>query len=180
MSLHDVTPGAKAPEEFNVIIEIPMAADPIKYEVDKASGALFVDRFMSTAMHYPCNYGYIPQTLSDDGDPVDVLVITPFPLIPGVVVTCRAIGALKMEDEAGIDAKLLAVPIDKILPFYKHWQKPEDMNNLRLQQIQHFFEHYKDLEPNKWVKIQGWEGPDAAKQEIVEGMANFIAQRKAK
>jgi len=180
MSLHDVTPGAKAPEEFNVIIEIPMAADPIKYEVDKASGALFVDRFMSTAMHYPCNYGYIPQTLSDDGDPVDVLVITPFPLIPGVVVTCRAIGVLKMEDEAGIDAKLLAVPIDKILPFYKHWQKPEDMNNLRLQQIQHFFEHYKDLEPNKWVKVQGWEGPDAAKQEISAGMANFIAQRKAK
>jgi inorganic pyrophosphatase len=115
MSLHNVTPGARAPDEFNVIIEIPMNADPIKYEVDKETGAMFVDRFMSTAMHYPCNYGYIPQTLSADGDPVDVLVITPFPLTASVVVTCRPIGMLKMEDEAGGDAKLLAVPIDKIL-----------------------------------------------------------------
>ncbi len=124
MSLHNVTPGANAPDEFNVIIEIPMNADPIKYEVDKESGAMFVDRFMSTAMHYPCNYGYIPQTLSDDGDPVDVLVITPFPLAASVVVACRPIGVLRMEDEAGGDAKLLAVPIDKILPIYTHWQKP--------------------------------------------------------
>src|SRR5687768_6844194 len=138
MSLHDVTPGARAPDEFNVIIEIPMNADPIKYEVDKASGALFVDRFMSTAMHYPCNYGYVPQTLSDDGDPVDVLVITPFPLFPGVVVTCRPIGMLKMDDEAGGDSKLLAVPIDKVLPIYTHWQKPEDINPMRLKAIQHF------------------------------------------
>ena len=158
MSLHNVTPGARAPDEFNVIIEIPMNADPIKYEVDKESGAMFVDRFMSTAMHYPCNYGYVPQTLSDDGDPVDVLVITPFPLAPGVVVTCRPIAVLRMEDEAGGDAKLLAVPIDKILPIYRHWQKPEDMNELRLKQIQHFFEHYKDLEPGKWVKTMGWDG----------------------
>ena len=173
MSLQQVSPGAKAPDEFNVIIEIPMAADPIKYEVDKASGAIFVDRFMSTAMHYPCNYGYIPQTLSDDGDPVDVLVITPYPLIPGVVVTCRAIGVLNMEDEAGGDAKLLAVPIDKILSIYTHWQKPEDMNDLRLHQIQHFFEHYKDLEPGKWVKVRGWEGPEAARREVVLGMASW-------
>jgi inorganic pyrophosphatase len=173
MSLHNVTPGAKAPDEFNVIIEIPMAADPIKYEVDKESGAIFVDRFMSTAMHYPCNYGYIPQTLSDDGDPVDVLVITPFPLFPGVVVTCRPIGMLKMSDEAGGDAKLLAVPIDKILPIYQHWQKPEDMNDLRLQQIQHFFEHYKDLEAGKWVKVRGWQGPEEAKREIAGGIASF-------
>jgi len=173
MSLQQVTPGAKAPDEFNVIIEIPMAADPIKYEVDKASGAIFVDRFMSTAMHYPCNYGYIPQTLSADGDPVDVLVITPYPLIPGVVVTCRPIGVLNMEDEAGGDAKLLAVPIDKILSIYTHWQKPQDMNALRLSQIRHFFEHYKDLEPGKWVKVQGWEGPEAAKQEIRLGMSSW-------
>jgi inorganic pyrophosphatase len=179
MSLHNVTPGAKAPDEFNVIIEIPMAADPIKYEVDKASGAIFVDRFMSTAMHYPCNYGYIPQTLSDDGDPVDVLVITPYPLIPGVVVTCRPIGVLNMEDEAGGDAKLLAVPIDKILPIYQHWQKPEDIHDLRLQQIQHFFEHYKDLEAGKWVKVSGWEGPDAARREVASGIASFErAQRQ--
>jgi inorganic pyrophosphatase len=179
MSLHNVTPGPGAPDEFNVIIEIPMNADPIKYEVDKASGAMFVDRFMSTAMHYPCNYGYVPQTLSDDGDPVDVLVITPFPLAPGVVVTCRPIGILKMEDEAGGDAKLLAVPIDKILPIYRHWQKPQDMNDLRLQQIQHFFEHYKDLEPGKWVKISGWEGPDEARAEVRRGIASYQAGQAA-
>jgi inorganic pyrophosphatase len=173
MSLHNVTPGSKAPEQFNVIIEIPMNADPIKYEVDKESGALFVDRFMSTAMHYPCNYGYIPQTLSDDGDPVDVLVITPFPLVPGVVVPCRAIGVLKMDDEAGGDAKLLAVPTDKILPIYKNWQKPEDLHELHLNRIQHFFEHYKDLEKGKWVKVQGWEGPESAKQEILNGIASY-------
>ena len=116
MSLHNVTPGAKAPDQFNVIIEIPMNADPIKYEVDKETGAMFVDRFMTTAMHYPCNYGYIPMTLADDGDPVDVLVITPYALTPGVVVTCRPLGVLKMDDEAGGDAKLLAVPIDKVCP----------------------------------------------------------------
>ena len=124
MSLHNVTPGANAPDDFNVIIEIPMHADPIKYEVDKETGAVFVDRFMSTAMHYPCNYGYIPQTLSDDGDPCDVLVITPMPLITGVVVRCRPIGMLKMDDEAGGDAKILAVPIDKLLPLYRNLQKP--------------------------------------------------------
>ena len=177
MSLHDVTPGTRAPDEFNVIIEIPMNADPIKYEVDKATGALFVDRFMSTAMHYPCNYGYVPQTLSDDGDPVDVLVITPFPLFPGVVVTCRPIGMLKMRDEAGGDAKLLAVPIDKVLPIYRHWQKPEDLQPEHLMRIQHFFEHYKDLEKGKWVKVKGWEGPEAAKTEITSGIAAF---KKAK
>ena len=173
MSLQKVTPGAKAPDEFNVIIEIPMNADPIKYEVDKESGALFVDRFMTTAMHYPCNYGYVPRTLSDDGDPVDVLVITPFPLTPGVVVTCRAIGVLMMEDEAGGDAKVLAVPTTKILPIYDHWHKPEDINQMRLKAIQHFFEHYKDLEAGKWVKVQGWEGPEAARAEISNGIASY-------
>jgi inorganic pyrophosphatase len=171
MSLHNVTPGAKAPDEFNVIIEIPMNADPIKYEVDEESGALFVDRFMATAMHYPCNYGYIPQTLADDGDPVDVLVITPVPLIPGVAVTCRPLGVLKMDDEAGGDNKLLAVPIDKILSIYSQWQKAEDLNPMRLRTIQHFFEHYKDLEEGKWVKVLGWEGPDSARQEVRVGMA---------
>jgi inorganic pyrophosphatase len=176
MSLYNVTPGAKAPDEFNVIIEIPMNADPIKYEVDKESGAMFVDRFMTTAMHYPCNYGYVPRTLSADGDPVDVLVVTPFPLSPGVVVTCRAIGVLMMEDEAGGDAKVLAVPTTKILPMYDHWRKPEDINQMRLKAIQHFFEHYKDLEPGKWVKVTGWEGPEAARAEIVNGIASYDAQ----
>jgi inorganic pyrophosphatase len=173
MSLHNVTPGAKAPDEFNVIIEIPMNADPIKYEVDKASGAIFVDRFMTTAMHYPCNYGYVPRTLADDGDPVDVLVITPYPLTPGVVVTCRPLGVLKMDDEAGGDAKLLAVPINKVLPMYSHWHQVEDINPMRLNAIRHFFEHYKDLEPGKWVKVVGWQGVDAAKKEVADGLANY-------
>ena len=173
MSLNLVPAGRDVPNDFNVIIEIPMNADPIKYEVDKESGAIFVDRFMGTAMHYPCNYGYVPNTLSNDGDPVDVLVITPFPLIPGVVVRCRAIGVLKMTDESGQDAKVLAVPVDKVLPIYKHWQKPEDLQDLRLQQIQHFFEHYKDLEPGKWVKVDGWFGPEEAKQEILNGVDQY-------
>jgi len=177
MSLHNVTPGPKAPEEFNVIIEIPMNGDPIKYEVDHDSGALFVDRFMSTAMHYPTNYGYVPNTLAADGDPVDVLVITPVPLIPGVVVKCRAIGMLKMDDEAGGDNKLIAVPVTKILPLYSNWTKIEDLNPMRLKSIQHFFEHYKDLEPGKWVKVTGWEGPEAAKKEIVDGMAAYEAEK---
>lgn len=173
MSLDNVTPGKNAPESFNVIIEIPMNADPVKYEVDKESSAIFVDRFMSTAMHYPTNYGYVPKTISGDGDPVDVLVITPVPLIPGVVVTCRAIGILKMEDEAGQDGKVLAVPIDRILSLYTRWQKPEDLSPVRLKTIAHFFEHYKDLEDNKWVKILGWEGPESAKAEIMDGIASY-------
>ncbi len=170
MNLDRVGPGKKAPEEFNVIIEIPMNADPIKYEIDKETGALFVDRFMMTAMHYPCNYGYVPQTLSDDGDPVDVLVITPHPVAVGAVVRCRPIGILNMDDEAGGDAKLLAVPVDKILPIYRDWQKPEDLPAEYLLRIQHFFEHYKDLEKGKWVKVKGWDGPDAARQEISQGI----------
>lgn len=173
MSLNNVTPGSKVPDAFNVVIEIPMNADPIKYEVDKESGAIFVDRFMSTAMHYPTNYGYVPQTISGDGDPVDVLVITPFPLLPGVVVPCRAIGILKMQDEAGEDGKVLAVPTDKILSIYKHLQKPEDLNELQLKTIAHFFEHYKDLEAGKWVKVLGWEGPESARKEILDGIENY-------
>jgi inorganic pyrophosphatase len=175
MALDNVTPGNDAPNTFNVIIEIPMNADPVKYEVDKETGAIFVDRFMGTAMHYPTNYGYVPQTIAGDGDPVDVLVITPFPLIPGVVVKCRPIGILLMEDEGGQDGKVLAVPIDKILPIYTHWQKPEDLNKLRLSQISHFFEHYKDLEAGKWVKVKGWEGPDAARKEVADGIAAYQA-----
>lgn len=173
MSFDNVSPGKKAPEEFNVVIEIPMNADPIKYEVDKASGAIFVDRFMTTAMYYPTNYGYVPQTLSGDGDPVDVLVITPVPLIPGVVVTCRPIGMLRMQDEAGEDNKVLAVPIKKVLTLYSSWQKPEDLNPARTASIAHFFEHYKDLEPGKWVKVLGWDGPDAARKEVADGIAAY-------
>jgi len=173
MGLDLVTPGNKAPGIFNVIIEIPMNADPIKYEVDKETGAIFVDRFMGTAMHYPCNYGYVPHTKAQDGDPVDVLVITPFPLMPGVVVRCRPLGLLKMTDEAGPDSKVLAVPDDKVLPIYSHWLKHEDIHPQRLNAIQHFFEHYKDLEPGKWVRINGWGGIDDARQEVASGMERY-------
>lgn len=178
MSLNNVSPGKNIPEAFNVVIEIPMNADPIKYEVDKESGAIFVDRFMTTSMHYPTNYGYVPQTLSGDGDPVDVLVITPHPLIPGVVVPCRPLGILLMEDEAGIDGKVLAVPTNKVLPVYTHWQSVDNVHPMILKSIGHFFEHYKDLEEGKWVKIIGWKGVAEAKQEILDGIANFAKTQK--
>ena len=173
MNLDRVGPGRDLPNEFNVIIEIPMNADPIKYEVDKATGALFVDRFMSTAMHYPCNYGYIPHTLSGDGDPVDILLLSPLPLISGVVVRSRAIGMLTMTDEAGADEKLLAVPIDKLCNVYHRVNTPDDLPVPTLDQIRHFFEHYKDLEPGKWVKVEGWVGPDEARKEILAGVARY-------
>lgn len=173
MNLEHVDSGKSIPDDFNVIIEIPMNSDPIKYEVDKKTGALFVDRFMLTAMHYPCNYGYIPKTLADDGDPVDVLVITPFPVTTGAVIRCRALGILKMQDEAGGDAKLVAVPTDKVLPIYKHWRQIEDIAPERIAQIQHFFEHYKDLEVGKWVKVLGWGGPDDAAKEIIDGIEAY-------
>lgn len=174
MSLNNVKPGKNLPENFNVVIEIPAESDPVKYEVDKESGAVFVDRFLTTAMYYPCNYGYVPRTLSGDGDPVDVLVITPYPLHPGVVVPCRALGILKMEDEAGIDGKVLAVPTTKILKMYEPWKTVEDVNPMRLKAISHFFEHYKDLEEGKWVKVLGWEGIDAAHKEILDGAENYL------
>jgi inorganic pyrophosphatase len=168
MSFDKVSPGKNAPETFNVVIEISANSDPIKYEVDKESGAVFVDRFMGTAMHYPTNYGYVPQTLAGDGDPVDVLVMTPFPLPSGVVVACRPIGILHMEDESGVDGKVLAVPTQKLLPAYDKINSAEDISR-----IQHFFEHYKDLEKGKWVKVLGWKGVDEAKKEVVDGIANY-------
>jgi inorganic pyrophosphatase len=173
MSLDRVEAGRDAASDVNVIIEIPMHSDPIKYEVDKATGALFVDRFVSTSMHYPCNYGYIPKTLSEDGDPVDVLVITPFALVPGVVVRCRPIGLLKMADEAGRDVKLLAVPIEKLTPLYRAVKSARDLPELTLAQVEHFFAHYKDLEPGKWVKVEGWGDAAEARREIEAGMERF-------
>ena len=175
MSLERVPAGKDVPNDCNVVIEIPMRGDPIKYEVDKETGAMFVDRFMSTAMHYPCNYGYIPQTLSDDGDPCDVLVLSPVPLITGVVLQCRPIGMLKMSDEAGDDTKLLAVPVDKLTSLYRNITTPRDLPELVLSQIAHFFQHYKDLEPGKWVRIGGWVGPEEAKAEIMAGVAAYRA-----
>ena len=173
MNLEHVTAGRDIPNDVNVVIEIPMNADPVKYEVDKATGAVFVDRFMSTAMHYPCNYGYVPHTLSGDGDPVDVLVISPYPLITGVVVRCRPVGMLRMRDEAGEDTKLLAVPIDKLTSQYRGIRSPRDLPETRLAAITHFFQHYKDLERGKWVKVKGWVGAAAARKEILDGVARF-------
>ncbi|HWZ70078.1 MAG TPA: inorganic diphosphatase [Casimicrobiaceae bacterium] len=175
MNLDRVPAGNDVPDDCNVIIEIPMRGDPIKYEVDKETGAVFVDRFMSTAMHYPCNYGYIPRTLSDDGDPSDVLVLSPMPLITGVVVRCRPIGMLKMDDEAGGDAKILAVPTDKLTGLYRAIQSPRDLPEITTRQIAHFFEHYKDLEPGKWVRVSTWVGAEAAKAEILASVARYQA-----
>jgi inorganic pyrophosphatase len=173
MNLDRVSSGDDVPNEINVIIEIPAHSDPVKYEVDKETGAMFVDRFMSTAMHYPCNYGYVPHTLSDDGDPVDVLVVTPCPLVSGSVVRCRPVAVLKMTDESGDDAKVLAVPVDKLYVGNKHVNGPDDMPPLLLSQISHFFEHYKDLDEGKWVRVEGWAGVEEAKKEITDSVEMF-------
>ena len=173
MNLDRVGPGKDCPNEINVIIEIPTDADPVKYELDKETGALFVDRFMNTAMHYPCNYGYVPHTLSKDGDPVDVMVVTTYPLIPGSVIKCRPIGVLKMTDESGDDAKILAVPNDKCARMYRGVQDFRDMPAVVLEQIAHFFEHYKDLDEGKWVRVGGWYGVDEAKQEILDSLKMY-------
>ncbi len=167
MSLSDVPAGKNLPEEINVIIEIPANADPIKYEVDKDTGTVWVDRFMSTPMFYPCNYGFVNQTLSLDGDPVDVLVPTPYPLAPGTVITCRPVGVLNMTDESGEDAKIFAVPVSKLTQEYDHIKDVNDIPELLKAQIVHFFERYKDLEKGKWVKIEGWADAAAAKAEII-------------
>lgn len=173
MNLDRVNYGAQVPEEINVIIEIPAHSDPVKYEVDKETGAMFVDRFMNTAMFYPTNYGYVPHTLSEDGDPVDVLVHTPVPLISGSVIQCRPLGVLNMTDESGPDHKILALPIHKLCTLYRGIETLDDLPKQLLDQIAHFFDHYKDLENNKWVKIDGWEGADAAKQEIMGSIERF-------
>ncbi len=178
MALMQVPTGNNIPHDINVIIEIPAYSDPVKYEVDKETGALFVDRFMGTAMQYPCNYGYVPHTLSEDGDPVDVLVIAPWKLIPGSVVRCRPIGMLQMSDESGIDAKVLAVPVDKLTPLYRTVDSFRDVPESQLAQIAHFFEHYKDLEPGKWVKVESWLGPEEAKQEITSGIERYNRQKE--
>ena len=166
-----VSAGKDVPNDINVIIEISAQGDPIKFEVDKDSGAVFVDRFMGTSMRYPINYGYVPHTIAGDGDPVDVLVVTPFPLAPGVVVRCRPVGVLKMEDDGGLDAKVVAVPVSKLTPLYDKVQSTDDLPELLMKQTVHFFEHYKDLEPGKWVKVQGWGTVEEARQEIVNGLA---------
>jgi inorganic pyrophosphatase len=175
VSLDLVSAGSKVPDDINVVIEIPMNAEPVKYEVDKATGAIFVDRVLTTPMRYPCNYGYVPRTLSGDGDPVDVLVVMPLPLVPGCVIRCRPIGMLAMTDEAGEDTKVVAVPIDKVFPLYQRIKAIRELPELTLERIAHFFEHYKDLEKGKWVKIEGWKDAKAAKREILDGVKRFSA-----
>lgn len=173
MSLMEIKSGRDIPNEINVIIEIPMHGAPVKYEIDKETGALFVDRFMSTPMFYPANYGYIPKTLSEDGDPVDVLVMTPVPLISGAVIACRVVGLLKMMDESGVDAKLLAVPTSKLTTMYQAISTYLDLPEQLLLSLEHFFKHYKDLEKGKWVKIDGWEGVEEARKEIIASIERY-------
>jgi inorganic pyrophosphatase len=173
MGLELVPAGRAVPEDVNVVIEIPMNSEPVKYEVDKDSGAIFVDRVLTTPMRYPCNYGYIPHTLCGDGDPVDVLVLMPLPLVPGCVIRVRPVGMLKMIDDAGEDTKLVAVPVSKVFPAYDHMRSIEDVPESTRERIRHFFEHYKDLEKGKWVRIEGWGDAEAARTEILECIARF-------
>lgn len=170
MNLNEVPVGDNPPWEVNVVIEVPIGGEPVKYELHKESGVMFVDRFLHTAMRYPCNYGFIPHTLAADGDPVDVLVVTANPVVPGAVVRVRPIGVLVMEDEAGDDEKILSVPIDALHPFYSNIDSYRGLPKILLDQIEHFFGHYKDLEPNKWVKIKRWGEADEANRMIEQSM----------
>jgi len=170
MDINKIAIGNNPPEDINVIIEIPQNASPVKYEIDKESGAIFVDRFVHTPMFYPINYGFTPHTLSEDGDPVDVMVLTPFPVVVGSVIRARPIGVLLMEDESGKDEKILAVPHSKLHPFYDAVKNHTDLPDIQLRQIEHFFTHYKDLEKGKWVKVTGWAGAADAARIIQEGI----------
>ena len=178
MSLQLVPTGRDVPNDINVVIEIPMNSEPVKYEVDKKSGAIFVDRLLTTPMRYPCNYGYVPHTLGNDGDPLDALVMMPMQLQPGCVINCRPIGMLEMKDEAGGDEKLIVVPHNKVSPLYKDIETVRALPQLIRDQIQHFFEHYKDLEKGKWVKVEGWHGPVDAKKAITDAVAAYDAASK--
>lgn len=175
MGLDHVSTGKNPPDEINVVIEIPKDSEPVKYEVDKESGAIFVDRILSTPMRYPCNYGYVPHTLCGDGDPADVLVVLPLSLIPGSVIRCRPVGVLRMTDEAGGDEKILAVPATKVFNGYAHIEDIGQVSPHWLERIGHFFEHYKDLEKGKWVKLDGWGGAEEAKQILRESMTRYEA-----
>lgn len=170
MDIKKIPVGKNPPYEVNVIIEIPLGGNPVKYEMDKDSGAMFVDRFLHTAMYYPCNYGFIPHTLSQDGDPVDAAVLAQVPVTPGVVIASRPVGVLIMEDEGGIDEKILCVPVDKLHPYYSNVGSYRDIRPILLEQIAHFFEHYKDLERGKWVKVQRWGEAEEAQALIREGI----------
>jgi inorganic pyrophosphatase len=170
MNFDAISIGRNPPQEVNVIIEVPIGGEPIKYELDKAAGTLVVDRFLYTPMRYPGNYGFIPHTLSDDGDPCDVLIANTRPIAPGAIMAVRPVGVLLMEDEAGGDEKIVAVPGPKLTQRYAKVNSYKDLPEITVKQIEHFFEHYKDLEPNKWVKIVRWDGPEEAHRLILEGM----------
>ncbi|WP_343192231.1 inorganic diphosphatase [Buchnera aphidicola (Formosaphis micheliae)] len=173
MSLNKIPSGINPPEDINIIVEISSHSNPIKYEIEKKTGALFVDRFMLTPMFYPCNYGYINYTLSNDGDPLDALVHTPYPIQPGSVIRSRPIGLLKMSDESGEDVKIIALPHSKIYSMYDKYKDICDLPNLLRDQIFHFFKHYKKIEKNKWVKIIGWENIEYAKKEIIHSIKRY-------
>jgi inorganic pyrophosphatase len=171
MDILKVPIGANPPHEINVIIEVSLRSDPIKYEFDKESGAIFVDRFLYTTMFYPCNYGFVPHTLAEDGDPIDVMVVGRMPVQPGAVLPVRPIGVLELEDEAGGDEKILAVPLPRITLIYDKVRTWRDLPEIDLKRMQHFFEHYKDLEPEKWVRVGNWRDPDEAHRLIRESIA---------
>jgi inorganic pyrophosphatase len=173
MDITQIPPGKNPPEEVNVLIEVPLRSDPIKYEFDKKSGAIFVDRYLYTSMFYPANYGFIPNTLYDDGDPVDVLLVGEMPLVPGCVVGSRPIGVLELEDDGGHDEKLIAVPVPKISSLYDKVYNYRDLPEIELQRIQHFFEHYKDLEPNKWTRVGSWLDADEAKKIVSKSINQY-------
>jgi inorganic pyrophosphatase len=179
VNLQAVSIGENAPAEVNVVIEVPIGGEPIKYEMDKASGALKVDRFLYTSMRYPGNYGFIPHTLSDDGDPCDVVVANTRAIIPGAIMSCRIVGVLLMEDEAGGDEKLLAVPSAKLTQRYARVNNFTDLPEITLKQIEHFFAHYKDLEPGKWVKIVRWGNAEEARRLVNVGIARALAKGEA-
>lgn len=170
MKIEAIAIGNNPPNDINVIIEVPVGGQPIKYEMDKEAGALIVDRFLYTPMTYPGNYGFVPHTLSEDGDPIDVLVCNSRPLMPGCIINVRPIGVLKMEDDGGQDEKIIAVPSNHLTRHYDHINTHTDLPSIALEQIEHFFEHYKDLEKDKWVKIAGWGDADKAKQFIIEAI----------
>ncbi|MEZ5938712.1 MAG: inorganic diphosphatase [Hyphomonadaceae bacterium] len=170
MDLKKISIGHSAPEDVNVVIEVPLGGEPIKYEIDKASGAMFVDRFLYTSMRYPCNYGFIPHTLSLDGDPIDVMCVGNRALVPGSVLRVRPVGVLLMTDDKGQDEKILAVPHQKLTRYYDKIKSYTDLPDILVERITHFFQHYKDLEPNKWVKIEGLEGPERARELISESI----------
>jgi len=170
MRIEAIPIGKNPPHDVNVIIEVPIGGEPIKYEIEKDSGALFVDRFLYTPMRYPGNYGFVPHTLSADGDPIDVVVCNTRPIVPGAVMNCRVVGALVMEDDGGGDEKLVAVPTEKLTSRYDGVQNYTDLPTILTSQIEHFFAHYKDLEPNKWVKIERWAGVDEAKDMVREAI----------